>query len=194
MDRTRLRLHLRPPLQAPPDWEWEYRRGKRQKVHAVINNNNNNNNNSDFKRFSVATLWCVVDYSFHLLINIAKGTTDPRAEFKFKHKSNFIFRILNKHQLQNLNQSSAFRLNSNIKILNELSFTISTKIKFHNLNQASAAKYWPIFSCKISPELQLQNLGQTLCSKSEQKIDFMTKLQLPDQHQTVANTFLSINI
>ena len=77
---------------------------------------------------------------------IAKGTTDPRAEFKFKHKSNFIFRILNKHQLQNLNQSSAFRLNSNIKILNKPSFTISTKIKFHNLNQASAAKYWPILS------------------------------------------------
>ena len=64
-DRTPLRLQLRPPLQAPADWEWEYRRGKRQKVPAVINNNNNNN--SDFKRFSVATVWCVVDYSYHLL-------------------------------------------------------------------------------------------------------------------------------
>ena len=28
--------------------------------------------------FSVATFWCVVDYSFHLLINIAKSTTYPR--------------------------------------------------------------------------------------------------------------------
>ena len=79
-----------------------------------------------------------------------------RSYHKFSHKSwwNFIFRILNKHQLQNLNQSSAFRLNSNIKILNKPSFTISTKIKFHNLNQASAAKYWPIISSGVSINLK----------------------------------------
>ena len=42
-------------------------------------------------------------------------------------------------------------------------------------------------------ELQLQNLDQPLCSKSEQKLSFMTKRQLPNQ-QTVANMILSINI
>ena len=74
---------------------------------------------------------------------------------KFLHKfwSNFISRISTKHQLQNLNQISAFRLNLNFIILTKPSFRISTKIKLHNLNQASAAKYWPKFSFKILPEL-----------------------------------------
>ena len=43
------------------------------------------------------------------------------------------------------------------------------------------------------PELQLQNLDEPLCSKSEQKFSFMTKRQLPNQ-QAVANMILSINI
>ena len=42
-------------------------------------------------------------------------------------------------------------------------------------------------------ELQLQNLDQPLCLKSEQKFNFMTKRQLPNQ-QIVANMVLSINI
>ena len=122
--------------------------------------------------------------------NIGKGTKDSRVEFCFtkvtslshitssntnfghinSHKSwsNFISRISIKYQLQNLNQSSAFRLNSNFKILIKPSFKISAKIKLHNPNQASAAKYWINFSFKISTELQVQNLDQTLCSKSEQ--------------------------
>ena len=41
--------------------------------------------------------------------------------------------------------------------------------------------------------LQLLNLDQPLCSKSEQKFSFMTKRQLPNQ-QAVANMILSINI
>ena len=44
------------------------------------------------------------------------------------------------------------------------------------------------------PELQLQNLDQTLCSKSEQKFTFMTKPQLLNLQQTVANMILIINI
>ena len=44
------------------------------------------------------------------------------------------------------------------------------------------------------PELQLQNLDQTLCSKSEQKFSFMTKPQLPSLKQTVTNTILIIKI
>ena len=43
-------------------------------------------------------------------------------------------------------------------------------------------------------ELQLQNLDQPLCSKSEQKLSFMTKDQLPNLHQTVANTIPITNI
>ena len=46
-------------------------------------------------------------------------------------------------------------------------------------------------------KLQLQNLAWTSTSKSwsksEQKLSFMTKRQLPNQ-QTVANMILSINI
>ena len=42
-------------------------------------------------------------------------------------------------------------------------------------------------------KFQLQNLDQPLCSKSEQKISFMPKYQLPNQ-QAVANMILSINI
>ena len=108
--------------------------------------------------------------------NIAKGTTDPRVDsgyqsnffssyHKFSNKSlpDFIFIFSTKQQLQNLNQISAFQLNLNFKILTRRSFRISTKNNLHNLNQGSAAKYWLNFSFKISPELPLQNLDQTLC-------------------------------
>ena len=115
---------------------------------------------------------------------------------KFKHKSwsNFIFKISTKHSLQNPNQTSASRLNLIFKILTKASIKILTKKNLHNLNQGSAAIYWLNLSFKISSELQLQNLDQTLCSKSGQKFDLMTKIQLPNLHQTIANTFLSINI
>ena len=43
-------------------------------------------------------------------------------------------------------------------------------------------------------KLQLQDLAWTSTSKSEQKFDFMTKLQRPNPHQIVVNTFLNINI
>ena len=86
-------------------------------------------------------------------------------EDRHKSWSNFIFIILTGHQLPNFNQT--FR---HFKILTKPSFRISTKIKLHNLNQASAAKYWSNFSFKILPELQLQNLYQTLYSKSEQSL------------------------
>ena len=43
-------------------------------------------------------------------------------------------------------------------------------------------------------ELQLKNLDQPLCSKSEQKFSFSTKRQLPNLKQTVANMILSINM
>ena len=114
-------------------------------------------------------------------------------KFSNKSRSDFIFILPTKQQLQNLNPISAFRLNLNFKILTKPSFRISTKNNLHNLSQGSAAKYWLNFSFKIVPEPQLQswpNLG----SKSGQKVDFMTKLHLPSLHQTIVNTFLSINI
>ena len=40
------------------------------------------------------------------------------------------------------------------------------------------------------PELQLQNLDQTLCSKSEQNLSLMTNPKLPNLQQTVANMTL----
>ena len=43
-------------------------------------------------------------------------------------------------------------------------------------------------------KLQLQNLDQSLWSKSEQKFNFITKPQLPNLQQTVANTILILNI
>ena len=78
-----------------------------------------------------------------------------------------------------------------LQILTKTSFRISTKILLHNLYKTSAVKY---SSLKILPELQLQNIDQTLCSKPEQKFSFMAKPQLPNLQQTVANTILIINI
>ena len=43
-------------------------------------------------------------------------------------------------------------------------------------------------------DFQLQNLDETLCSKSEQKFSFRTKPQLSNLQQTVANTTVIINI
>ena len=51
-----------------------------------------------------------------------------------------------------------------------------------------------LFTVQILPELKFQNLDQTLCSRSEQKFSFMTKPQLPNLQQTVADTILIINI
>ena len=72
----------------------------------------------------------------------AQRTRGLSSYHKFKHKSwsNFIFRISTKHQLQNLNQTSASRLNLKFKILAKPSLRTSTNNKIDNLNQRSAAK------------------------------------------------------
>ena len=59
--------------------------------------------------------------------------------------------------------------------------------------KTSAEKKLTKLQLQILPELQLQNFDQTLCSKSEQKVSFLTKPQLPNLQQTVANTILIIN-
>ena len=78
-------------------------------------------------------------------------------KFSNKSRSDFIFILPTKQQLQNLNLISAFRLNLNFKVLTKPSFRISTKNNLHNLSQGSAAKYWLNFSLKIVPEPQLQS-------------------------------------
>ena len=106
-----------------------------------------------------------------------------RSFHKFSKKILITFHL---HLLSsNFNQISALRLNLNFEILTKRCFRISTKNNLHKLRLN--------FSFKISPELQLQNLDQTLCSKSGRKFDFMTKLQLPNLHQTVVKTVLSIS-
>ena len=79
---------------------------------------------------------------------------------------NFNFKISIKHWT--LKSQPNISIKTKLKILTKHSLIILTKIQLRNLNQTSAAKYWPNFSFKISPELQLQNLDQALCSKSEQ--------------------------
>ena len=106
---------------------------------------------------------------------------------KFFHKSgaNSIFKISTKHQ------HFEFQPNFYFKILTIPSFKISTKDQLFN-HTDSAAKYWLNFSYKIS--LELQPLDQPLCSKSEQNLAFMIKLQLPNLQQNVIKTFFIINI
>ena len=103
--------------------------------------------------------------------NITKGTTDPRVLVTkvtslghITSSQTNLYKISSSYSRpsSNLKKSTKYQHQLNFKILTKLSFRISTKNNLHNLNQGSAAKYW----LKISPELQLQNLDQTLCSKS----------------------------
>ena len=107
--------------------------------------------------------------------NSAKGTTDPWVKFTSQ--------ILIKLQFRNLDQALTLKSQPKISISTKLkleiltkpSFIILTKIQLRNLNQTSAAKYWPNFSFKISPEFQLQTPDQTLCWKHEEKFSFFDK-------------------
>ena len=99
-----------------------------------------------------------------------------------------------KNQL--LNQTSASPINLKFKISTKHSFRLTTKIQLHNRYKTSAAKCWTNSIFEILPKLQLLNLDQPLCSKSEQKFSFMTKRQLPDQkanQKAVASMILSIS-
>ena len=110
--------------------------------------------------------------------DFAKGTADPRVEFSFPKFKQIQTQILNLKlkYLPNLN-----------------SLRISTNIQLYNLYKTSAAKWWTNSNFKILPELQLQNFDQTLCSKSEQKVSFLTKPQLPYLQQIVANKIIISN-
>ena len=70
--------------------------------------------------------------------NIAKGTTDPRVEFRYTNghiTSSYTnldqiasSEISTKHQLQNLNQTSAFRLNLHQTVTNSFSASSLAKV------------------------------------------------------------------
>ena len=64
--------------------------------------------------------------------------------------------------LDQIPKSKIFRPNFNIKILTKHSLHNLTKPQQQNTDQTSVSK--------VSLELQLQTLGQTLCSKSEQNL------------------------
>jgi len=105
--------------------------------------------------------------------NIAKGTTDPRLECSCQsnffrsysevlHKfwSNFIFRILTKHQPQNLKQTSAS------KYWPKFSFKICTELTLQYLDQALFSKPEQKFSIKNMTKFQFPNLHQRNFSAS----------------------------
>ena len=116
----------------------------------------------------------------------------------------------NSHCLLGLVSSWEYWPGTNFKISISANISISTQLKiqdidhtwFQNLDQDStslplqniSSKILTKLQLQILPELQLQNLDQTLCSKSEQKFSFLTKPQLPNLPQTVANTILVTNI
>ena len=97
----------------------------------------------------------------------AQRTRGLSSYHKLVHKSwsNFNFRILIKHQLQKLNQTSVSRLNLNLKSLPNL-----------------ASESWPIFNIVTSTKHQQQNTDQTSASKSRLNFNFKTlaKPQLPN--------------
>ena len=89
-------------------------------------------------------------------------------------------------------KASEYWPNFSFKILTKTSLKISIKIQLNNLYKTPAKKLAKL-QLQILPELQLQNLDQTLCSKSEQKISFLTKPQLRNLQQIVANMILISN-
>ena len=83
------------------------------------------------------------------------------------------------------------------KSWSKFSFRVSTKLQLQNLNQTSTSIYWPNFGFKISNELQnwpntvLRAWIKSRLKKPQPRI--LTKLQLQNDYQIVANTFLISN-
>ena len=114
-----------------------------------------------------------------------------------------ITQILIKFLLHNLGHAltSKFQPNNSIssqtncrEISDGVSESVSDKgSQCRQLNQLFS-NVGNLFTIQILPELQFQNLDQTLCSRSEQKFSFMTKPQLPSLQQSIANMIRSISI
>jgi len=104
----------------------------------------------------------------------------------------FILRISTKHQLQNLNQTTASPQNLNFKILTKPSFRISTKIQLHNLYKTSAAKNCPNSSFKSCPNFNVKILTKP-CAQSLNKSLAFYQTSVWNLQQIVANTILISN-
>ena len=107
---------------------------------------------------------------------------------RWTHKSwsNFIRGISTKHQIQNLNQTSASRLNLKFQILSKPSFTISTKIQLHNLYKTSAEKKLAKLQLHILPGLRnLQKLLPTRSSSAT--VTTSTSFELESSHARVTS-------
>ena len=132
--------------------------------------------------------------------NVAKGTTDPRVEFISQVQT----QILIKFHLQNLDQASTSKSQPKISLSIKFKLQNLDQTQLQNLDQDSTwiqhnlykyqQKKLSKLQLQILSELQLQNFDQTLCSKSEQKFYCMTKPQVPNLQQTIANTIHIINI
>ena len=96
-------------------------------------------------------------------------------KFQSESQSSINFKISTKHQLQNLNQTSASRLNLKFKILTKPSFRISTKIQIHSLYKEISGKILTKLQLENLPEHQLQNLDQASISKSQSNLSISTK-------------------
>ena len=116
-----------------------------------------------------------------------------RSYHKFKNKfwSNFMFRISTKHQLQNLNQTSASRLNLKFKILTKPRIRILTKIQVHNLYKTSAAKYWPNFSFKILTKPCAQSLNKRKALWPNLSFQICNKL-LPTRSSSLSSATVTV--
>ena len=60
--------------------------------------------------------------------------------------------------LLSINFKISISIESKVKILTKPSFIILTKTQFRNLNQISAAKYWPNFNFKLLTKPCIENL------------------------------------
>ena len=113
----------------------------------------------------------------------AQRTRGLSSYHKFKQRSwsSCIFRISTKHQLQNLNQTSASP--KNFKILTKPSFKISTKIQLHNLYKISAEK---------GGQTPAANLAWTSTSKSGPNLvlKVWTKVFWPNVSFQICNKLL----
>ena len=138
---------------------------------------------------------------FHNLYKISAEKSWPNSSCK--SCLNYNFKILTKPCAQSLNKSLVFFTKPQLRNLQQIvantilisnSYTTSTSFELASSQaRVYSRKKLAKLQLQILPELQLQNLDQTLGSKSEQKFSFLTKPQLRNPQQIVANTILISN-
>ena len=120
-------------------------------------------------------------YNYYYTTTTTTTTTDPRVDwFLHKLRSNFVFWISTKPQLQNLNQTSTSRLNLNFKILTKPSLTFnfitSTCYQQQNTDQTSASKSCLNFNFKILTKPCAQSLNKIFALWPNSSFQICTKL------------------